>query len=62
MPKVVVDAKKCIGCGNCVSACPVNVFDMKDGKSVPNRMDKCTECGECAENCPTKAIKLNFKK
>ena len=31
----VVDEAKCVGCEECVDVCPVNVFEMQDGKSVP---------------------------
>jgi NAD-dependent dihydropyrimidine dehydrogenase PreA subunit len=54
----VVDNKKCIGCGACVSVCPQNVFEMKGGKSHAERPEDCVECGACVENCPVSAIKL----
>ncbi|RLJ05189.1 MAG: 4Fe-4S ferredoxin [Candidatus Aenigmatarchaeota archaeon] len=53
-----VDKEKCIGCGACVSVCPANVFEMKDGKSVVMRPEDCMECGACVANCPQEAIKL----
>ncbi len=56
IPKI--DAKKCIGCGTCVSVCPVNVFELKGGKSKVIKPQDCTECGACVTSCPTKAIKL----
>ena len=30
---VNVDVDKCIGCGECVDVCPVEVYEIKDGKS-----------------------------
>jgi NAD-dependent dihydropyrimidine dehydrogenase PreA subunit len=56
--KPVVDKGKCIGCGTCVSVCPQNVFEMKDGKSVVARPQDCVACSACVENCPVEAIKL----
>ena len=50
--EVVVDKEKCEGCEECVEVCPVDVFEMEDGKS----------CGFChngkkafsvAEDCTT---------
>ena len=53
-----VDKAKCIGCGACVSVCPVGVFELKSGKSVPVNADQCIKCGACVTSCPVKAIKL----
>ena len=50
-----VDEQKCIGCGICVSSCPVDAITVLDGKA---RIDqkKCTSCDRCAEFCPQGAI------
>lgn len=53
-----VDMEKCIGCGACVSVCPQDVFEMKDGKSHVAKPENCVECNACVENCPVSAIKL----
>ena len=53
-----VDLDKCTGCGTCVSVCPQNVFEMKNGKSHVARPEDCVECGSCVENCPVGAIVL----
>jgi len=34
MHKIEVDEEKCIGCGDCVDMCPVDVYEMQDEKSV----------------------------
>ncbi len=52
------DTEKCTGCGICVSVCPQNVFELKDGKSHVARPEDCVECMSCVENCPMKAIAL----
>ena len=53
---VIVDKDKCIGCGECVDVCPVNVYEMKDGKSEPVNEDECIGCESCVEACPVEAI------
>ena len=58
MPHPVVDKKKCIGDGACVKVCPVNVFEMKDKKSVPVRAKECIGCRACESSCPAGAIKV----
>jgi NAD-dependent dihydropyrimidine dehydrogenase PreA subunit len=51
-----VDAKKCIGCGTCAEVCPVNVFEIKSGKSIVMRPQDCVQCRACERSCSTKAI------
>ena len=48
------DAEKCIGCGDCVSACPEQAIDM----NAPGKIlrDKCTQCFKCVEACPSGAL------
>ena len=38
---VTVDADKCVGCGECVDVCPVEVYEMTDGKSSPAHAEEC---------------------
>ena len=54
--KVAVDGKKCKGCEDCIEVCTVNVFEMRDGKSVPGKVKECLGCGNCVEVCKEKAI------
>ena len=52
----VVNQEKCMGCGACVSACPVEAITQKeDGKAVVDP-DKCIDCGACVGECPVEAI------
>jgi len=53
-----VDKEKCTGCGTCVSVCPQEVFELRDGKSHVVRPENCVECNSCVDNCPMEAIKL----
>lgn len=56
MPTVTVDEVKCDGEGTCASVCPMNVYDIVDGKSKPNRAGDCIACMACSNACPTQAI------
>lgn len=52
--------KNCIGCGLCVSLCPMKNISIRDGKAVADK--KCTMCYRCISHCPQKAITLLGKK
>ena len=53
----MVNEKKCISCGACVSICPVGAIKITNGKAKINPK-KCIKCGSCAQFCPTTAIEL----
>ena len=36
--KITVDTTKCVGDGECVDVCPVEVYELRDGKAVPVNM------------------------
>nr|HID12264.1 4Fe-4S dicluster domain-containing protein [Anaerolineae bacterium] len=54
----VVNVEECVGCGDCVEACPFGgiVFDEELG--VPLKCDLCGGEPECAAMCPTGVIVL----
>jgi NAD-dependent dihydropyrimidine dehydrogenase PreA subunit len=58
MVKIVVDNDKCNGCETCVNTCPVGVYEIKDGKSVPVKVDECLVCRACEAQCPNGAIQV----
>ncbi|OQY60329.1 MAG: ferredoxin [Desulfobacteraceae bacterium 4572_88] len=58
MAQPVVDEAKCVGCEECVDICPVDVFEMKDGKSFVANGEDCEECESCIEVCEEDAIEL----
>jgi ferredoxin len=46
--------KKCVGCGWCVRACPLNNIALRDKRPVWG--GNCTHCMACIGGCPEKAI------
>lgn len=52
-----VDISKCVGCGVCMSVCPVKAIDYKDGKAFIDT-SKCVNCQTCASACPMQAINI----
>jgi NAD-dependent dihydropyrimidine dehydrogenase PreA subunit len=54
----IVDDGKCEGCGECVDVCPVEVFEIQDGKSIPVNGDECLGCESCVEVCEPGAITI----
>jgi len=56
-----VDTEKCVGCGICVSKCPVGAITMENGKAEID-MGKCIRCGKCHEFCPRNAIRHDSEK
>jgi NAD-dependent dihydropyrimidine dehydrogenase PreA subunit len=58
MVKIVVDVVKCTGCETCVNTCPVGVYEMKEGKSSPSKVEECLVCRACEAQCPSGAIQV----
>ncbi len=55
---VTVNEEKCVGCGECVDICPVEVYEMQDGKSEPVEQESCLGCESCVEVCEADAIQV----
>ena len=53
---VKVEVEKCTGCGECVSACPLDAIVIQNNKAIVD--DSCAECGACIDVCPNKALVL----
>jgi NAD-dependent dihydropyrimidine dehydrogenase PreA subunit len=58
MVKIVIDIDKCTGCSTCVDTCPVGVYEIKNGKSVPVKPDECLVCRACEVQCSEGAIQV----
>jgi uncharacterized Fe-S center protein len=51
------DAKKCIGCGECVAHCPADAIELLKKKAKKDA-EKCIGCGECVAVCPEEAVSI----
>ena len=54
--KITVDYDKCTGEAECVTVCPVDIFELKDDKAVCVHVAECIECCACVSACPQEAI------
>lgn len=54
-PEIMLDEKKCVGCGQCTKTCTLHHF--VDGQHFIDR-ERCKHCGLCAQICPTNALTL----
>lgn len=54
--QVDVDREKCKGCEECLEACTVRVFEMKEGKAFPVNVKECIGCESCVGICKEGAI------
>jgi electron transfer flavoprotein alpha subunit len=51
---IVVDTKKCTGCKECLTTCPYDAIEMREGKAFIN--EYCQICMTCLNACPEGAI------
>lgn len=56
-PEILVTPDRCIACGACVEACPLDLPSGIAGGWAGSK-DRCQSCGLCAEACPTGARRL----
>jgi len=57
---MVVDEENCIGCGNCLEACPADIPRFHPDHDFPIVCDLCEKNGirrpQCVEICPTRCL------
>ena len=51
-----IDPGECIGCGQCLEACPQDAIDLDSYAVVDPEF--CVGCGICEETCPMDAISI----
>ena len=56
------DLNRCIGCKNCFTVCPMDVFrfDTASNKSVIAYPENCQNCGQCYLNCLGYSLVLSY--
>jgi len=58
MFKVEVNIEKCIGCGECIEVCPMEVFELQDELAVAVNQKECIGCESCVDACEQGAITI----
>jgi len=56
-PTLYYDAEKCLGCHDCVAACPEAAVSPLPGASATDA-ERCTTQGACASACPSEARRI----
>ena len=49
-PQVLHNSERCVLCGKCISNCPAQAIELRDGTLYTDG-EKCTGCGLCADEC-----------
>jgi MinD superfamily P-loop ATPase len=57
---LIVDEKKCDGCGFCSEVCPVDIIRLYDDGKPYIKYQECWYCGACEVDCPKNAITLEL--
>jgi pyruvate formate lyase activating enzyme len=57
-PRLSVLAENCIGCGDCVPACPSGALALNARRRITIARQSCDDCGACAPRCVPKALEM----
>ena len=58
LPRRLMIADWCAGCGTCVQKCPSGLLELSEGKARLKKEEGCLFCGYCAAVCPEFAIRV----
>ena len=50
-PELMLYNNRCIGCGDCITACPSGLHSFTDDGCHEIKRDACVSCGKCADAC-----------
>lgn len=57
-----INSEKCVGCGLCVKACPMDVIRLNEKKAIARYVEECMCCAACEDVCSTGAIYVSPEK
>ncbi|MGV8058030.1 MAG: glycyl-radical enzyme activating protein [Smithellaceae bacterium] len=57
-PELMVNDKKCMGCGACIKVCPLGAITINEEKGRQIDHVRCNQCLECAQACPTGSLSV----
>lgn len=55
---VTVDVKSCVGCGDCIPACPIHALLLDEAEAIVFKCDLCAGDPDCVKWCPNQALIL----
>ena len=53
-----IDERRCTSCGDCISVCPTDCLELRDGLPLVATVGRCVSCSLCAYLCPADAVEM----